>query len=90
MKDLVIVFVVLLFHMEIIDFRLFLWLILDWVSLHCSEGGYFNAIMTFPENYPNSPPSVRFTSEMWHPNGSLPELVSLFFFFMYLLFLMYA
>ena len=37
----------------------------------CSDGGYFNAIMTFPQNYPNSPPSVRFTSEMWHPNGKL-------------------
>jgi ubiquitin-conjugating enzyme E2 G1 len=33
------------------------------------EGGYFNAIMSFPSNYPNSPPSVRFTSDMWHPNG---------------------
>lgn len=32
------------------------------------EGGFFNAIMSFPSNYPNSPPSVRFTSEMWHPN----------------------
>ncbi|CAL9159341.1 unnamed protein product, partial [Musa hybrid cultivar] len=32
------------------------------------DGGYFNAIMSFPSNYPNSPPSVRFTSEMWHPN----------------------
>ncbi|AQK94261.1 ubiquitin-conjugating enzyme E2 7 isoform X1 [Zea mays] len=32
------------------------------------DGGYFNAIMTFPQNYPNSPPSVRFTSGMWHPN----------------------
>ncbi|XP_025814937.1 ubiquitin-conjugating enzyme E2 7-like isoform X2 [Panicum hallii] len=32
------------------------------------DGGYFNAIMSFPQNYPNSPPSVRFTSEMWHPN----------------------
>eukprot|EP00250_Pteridium_aquilinum_P002258 c12456_g1_i1 orf=287-916(-) len=32
------------------------------------EGGFFNAIMSFPANYPNSPPSVRFTSEMWHPN----------------------
>jgi hypothetical protein len=37
----------------------------------CSDGGYFNAVMTFPQNYPNSPPSVRFTSEMWHPNGEL-------------------
>uniref|UniRef100_A0A453FWE7 UBC core domain-containing protein n=1 Tax=Aegilops tauschii subsp. strangulata TaxID=200361 RepID=A0A453FWE7_AEGTS len=33
------------------------------------DGGYFNAIMSFPQNYPNSPPTVRFTSEMWHPNG---------------------
>ncbi|AQK91238.1 ubiquitin carrier protein 7 [Zea mays] len=37
------------------------------ISLVC-DGGYFNAIMSFPQNYPNSPPSVRFTSEMWHPN----------------------
>ncbi|CAI9302797.1 unnamed protein product [Lactuca saligna] len=32
------------------------------------DGGFFNAIMTFPQNYPNSPPTVRFTSEVWHPN----------------------
>ncbi|TKY48433.1 Ubiquitin-conjugating enzyme E2 13 [Spatholobus suberectus] len=32
------------------------------------EGGFFNAIMSFPPNYPNSPPSVKFTSEIWHPN----------------------
>ncbi|THG22281.1 hypothetical protein TEA_009414 [Camellia sinensis var. sinensis] len=32
------------------------------------EGGFFNAIMTFPSNYPNSPPTVRFTSDVWHPN----------------------
>eukprot|EP00249_Psilotum_nudum_P003612 c17075_g1_i1 orf=442-945(-) len=32
------------------------------------DGGFFNAIMSFPLNYPNSPPTVRFTSEMWHPN----------------------
>ncbi|KAG0466571.1 hypothetical protein HPP92_018151 [Vanilla planifolia] len=35
---------------------------------HGCDGGYFNAIMSFPQNYPNSPPTVRFTSEMWHPN----------------------
>jgi len=32
------------------------------------EGGFFNAVMSFPEDYPNRPPCVRFTSEMWHPN----------------------
>ena len=34
-----------------------------------SEGGFFNAILTFPPDYPQSPPTCRFTSEMWHPNG---------------------
>ena len=24
--------------------------------------------MSFPDDYPNKPPTVRFTSEMWHPN----------------------
>ncbi|XP_044505810.1 ubiquitin-conjugating enzyme E2 13-like isoform X3 [Mangifera indica] len=33
-----------------------------------SEGGFFNAIMSFPSNYPNSPPTVKFTTEIWHPN----------------------
>ncbi|KAH9701179.1 ubiquitin-conjugating enzyme E2 7 [Citrus sinensis] len=53
----------------------------DFVSLHVamyvvyvfvitlsSEGGFFNAIMSFPSNYPNSPPTVKFTTEIWHPN----------------------
>ena len=34
----------------------------------CSEGGFFNAILTFPPDYPQSPPSCRFTSQVWHPN----------------------
>lgn len=32
------------------------------------EGGFFQAEMTFPKNYPNMPPTLRFTSEFWHPN----------------------
>lgn len=32
------------------------------------EGGMFNAIMTFPKNYPDLPPKLRFTSQVWHPN----------------------
>jgi len=27
--------------------------------------------MTFPEDYPMSPPSLHFISEFWHPNGIL-------------------
>lgn len=32
------------------------------------EGGFFNARLSFPKDYPQSPPTCRFISEMWHPN----------------------
>ena len=31
-------------------------------------------MLTFPKDYPNSPPDFRFTSEVWHPNG-VPSLL---------------
>ncbi len=34
-----------------------------------SAGGIFSLRITFGENYPDKPPRVRFTSEMFHPNG---------------------
>ncbi|CAB4314431.1 unnamed protein product [Prunus armeniaca] len=32
------------------------------------EGGAFSLRLTFGERYPEKPPRVRFTSEMFHPN----------------------
>lgn len=32
------------------------------------EGGIFTAILTFPADFPNNPPEMRFETEMWHPN----------------------
>jgi len=32
------------------------------------EGGIFKGQMTFPPDYPNSPPQLKFLSEFWHPN----------------------
>jgi ubiquitin-conjugating enzyme E2 G1 len=32
------------------------------------EGGFFKAILTFPEDFPQSPPEMKFTTDMWHPN----------------------
>ncbi|KAI9765505.1 MAG: Ubiquitin-conjugating enzyme E2 7 [Geoglossum simile] len=32
------------------------------------EGGIFPATLTFPRDYPLSPPSMRFTCEVFHPN----------------------
>ncbi|XP_034106551.1 ubiquitin-conjugating enzyme E2 R2 isoform X1 [Drosophila albomicans] len=32
------------------------------------QGGYFKAHMKFPNDYPYSPPSIRFLTKVWHPN----------------------
>jgi len=32
------------------------------------EGGIFQAKLSFPEDYPMSPPTLRFYTEFWHPN----------------------
>lgn len=36
------------------------------------EGGIFKSHLCFPKDYPDNPPTMRFISEMWHPNIS-PE-----------------
>lgn len=33
------------------------------------EGGIFPAELKFPKDYPLAPPTMKFTCEMWHPNG---------------------
>ncbi|XP_068956392.1 ubiquitin-conjugating enzyme E2 G2 isoform X1 [Petaurus breviceps papuanus] len=35
----------------------------------CFEFGVFPAILSFPLDYPLSPPKMRFTCEMFHPNN---------------------
>ena len=32
------------------------------------EGGIFKGQLFFPKEYPNRPPKLRFTSNMYHPN----------------------
>ncbi|CEL96804.1 unnamed protein product [Vitrella brassicaformis CCMP3155] len=32
------------------------------------EGGIFSLTIRIPPNYPDRPPNVRFTTEMFHPN----------------------
>jgi len=34
----------------------------------CFEGGVFPARLTFPADYPLSPPKMQFTGEIFHPN----------------------
>lgn len=43
-------------------------------------GGMFKLYIRFPEDYPSSPPSVRFTTPIFHPNGITSPFVSLLVF----------
>lgn len=33
------------------------------------EGGIFPAELKFPKDYPLMPPTMRFLTDLWHPNG---------------------
>ncbi|XP_074643354.1 ubiquitin-conjugating enzyme E2 G2-like isoform X2 [Tubulanus polymorphus] len=34
----------------------------------CFDGGVFAALMSFPPDYPLSPPKMKFTCDLFHPN----------------------
>lgn len=34
------------------------------------EGGFFNAKLQFPPDFPNAPPVMTFKTSIWHPNGT--------------------
>eukprot|EP01084_Bolivina_argentea_P144758 253909_1 len=51
------------------DSNIFLWeLIVMGPPDTLYEGGFFKAKLEFPRDFPNNPPTMTFTSEMWHPN----------------------
>ncbi|CAI5760242.1 unnamed protein product [Candida verbasci] len=58
------------FHIELDDDNIFLWnigvMVLNPDSLY--HGGYFKGQMRFPQDFPFSPPSFRFTPSIYHPN----------------------
>lgn len=40
----------------------------------CFEGGVFPARLLFPPDYPLSPPKMKFTCDMFHPNSKLYKI----------------
>lgn len=57
-------------NIDLINENIFEWsvalIVLNPDSLY--YGGYFKAKMTFPRNYPYSPPDFRFLKPLYHPN----------------------
>ncbi|KAF2181865.1 hypothetical protein K469DRAFT_588610 [Zopfia rhizophila CBS 207.26] len=57
-------------NVELINENVFEWsvalIVLNPESLH--YGGYFKAKMSFPKNYPYSPPDFKFLRPLYHPN----------------------
>lgn len=45
------------------------------LSLYHSEGGFFKARLSFPEDFPLNPPKMRFITPMWHPNSCVSLVV---------------
>jgi ubiquitin-conjugating enzyme E2 G2 len=41
------------------------------------EGGLFTAQLQFPTDYPLNPPSMRFTCDVFHPNGTSLQIYSI-------------
>ncbi len=35
------------------------------------EEGLFKAVLTFPPDFPQNPPEMKFITEMWHPNSKI-------------------
>jgi ubiquitin-conjugating enzyme E2 G1 len=48
--------------------------------LIASEGGFFKARLTFPPEFPDLPPKMRFITPMWHPNSAPPYYSVIFIF----------
>lgn len=46
----------------------------------CFEGGVFPARLIFPPDYPLSPPKMKFTCEMFHPNSEFQHINNSFLF----------
>lgn len=53
------------------DNNLFDWEVMLMISDECRlyGGGFFRAVLKFPQDYPHSPPKMKFETPIWHPNS---------------------
>lgn len=55
----------------LIDNNIYEWEVMLMVSDDCKfyGGGFFKARLSFPVDYPLSPPKMKFITPIWHPNS---------------------
>ncbi|ULU09687.1 hypothetical protein L3Y34_014226 [Caenorhabditis briggsae] len=57
------------FTIDVNEDNMFLWSVgIYGPPMTLYQGGYFKATIRFPSNYPYQPPSMKFTTKVWHPN----------------------
>ncbi|KAF8253850.1 ubiquitin-conjugating enzyme [Wilcoxina mikolae CBS 423.85] len=54
----------------LVDDNIYEWEVMLMISDDCKfyGGGFFRARLSFPTDYPHSPPKMRFETPIWHPN----------------------
>ncbi|KAL0638741.1 Ubiquitin-conjugating enzyme E2 15 [Maublancomyces gigas] len=54
----------------LVDDNIYEWEVMLMISDDCKfyGGGFFRARLSFPGDYPHSPPKMRFETPIWHPN----------------------
>lgn len=54
--------------------NIFIWnILMKGPNKSCYENAMFKLLLTFPRNYPEDPPDVKFITKIYHPNISLDE-----------------
>ena len=66
------------YTVELVGGDLYRWkVIFEGPSNSPFEGGFFPAIMTFPGDFPNSPPQIKFACTIYHPNVSVDGTIQI-------------
>ncbi|KAI5797652.1 ubiquitin-conjugating enzyme/RWD-like protein [Geopyxis carbonaria] len=54
----------------IVKNNIYEWEVMLMISDDCKfyGGGFFKARLSFPQDYPHSPPKMKFETPIWHPN----------------------
>lgn len=54
--------------------NIFIWnILMKGPNKSCYENALFKLLLTFPQNYPEDPPDIKFLTKIYHPNVSIDD-----------------